>query len=78
MNWDECLLLLVEGREDCEREMEKELRLVERMERLIRKDEEAEEDDREDDDNDCANLLGVKVLPVGTACFTWQVTDDDD
>ncbi|CAH7665889.1 hypothetical protein PPACK8108_LOCUS183 [Phakopsora pachyrhizi] len=58
---------------DCEREMEKELRLVERMERLIRKDEEAEEDD----DNDCANLLGVKVLPVGTACCTWQVTDEN-
>ncbi|KAI8455338.1 hypothetical protein BY996DRAFT_6413219 [Phakopsora pachyrhizi] len=28
MNWDKCLLLLVEGREDCEREMEKELSVI--------------------------------------------------
>ncbi|KAI8456035.1 hypothetical protein BY996DRAFT_6534916 [Phakopsora pachyrhizi] len=81
MNWDKCLLLLVEGPEDCEREMEKELSVEisgedEEVEG-VEKDEEVEEDDREDDDNDCANLLGVKVLPVGTACCTWQVTDEN-
>ncbi|CAH7676896.1 hypothetical protein PPACK8108_LOCUS12001 [Phakopsora pachyrhizi] len=72
MNWDECLLLLVEGREDCQREMEKELSVIpeplveisgedeevdESEVEGVEKDEEAEEDDREDDDNDCANLL---------------------
>ncbi|CAH7674547.1 hypothetical protein PPACK8108_LOCUS9441 [Phakopsora pachyrhizi] len=67
MNWDKCLLLLVEGPEDCEREMEKELSVIpeplveisgedEEVEG-VEKDEKVEEDDREDDDNECANLL---------------------